>query len=677
MEKFKLVTTFKPEGDQPEAIRVLTDSIQKGTKFQTLLGVTGSGKTFTMAKVIENLQKPALVISHNKTLSAQLYREFKTFFPENAVEYFVSYYDYYQPESYIPQKDMYIEKDASINEELDQLRLRATTSLIERQDAIVVASVSAIYGLGSPDDYKEQIVMLEKGKDYSSDEILEKLVRIQYSRNNTDFVRATFRQRGEYLDIFPAYENEAIRVEFFDRTVENIYRIDPLTTEVRQKLDRTVIYPAKHFITPRSQLERAIGAIKAEMEEQEKIFKEQGKVVEAHRIRTRTLYDMEMLMEMGYCPGVENYSRHLSGRLPGSSAATLLSYFPKDFIVFLDESHVTVPQIKGMYRGDRARKKNLIDFGFRLPSAYDNRPLFFEEFVEQTNSIVFVSATPADFERQNSTVVAEQLIRPTGLIDPEVVVKPLGTQVQDLLLEIEERVKVKERVLVTALTKKMSEELTDFMIQKGIKCKYLHSEIETFERVEIIRDLRKGVFDVLIGVNLLREGLDLPEVSLVAVLDADKEGFLRSQTSLIQTSGRAARNINGKVILYADTITESIRITVEETARRREKQLAYNKEHGITPQTIRKDIVDILEREKKEALNEVEEAVFSVKKDLEKKMKYSDAELKKTVRKQLERKMFEYAERLEFEKAAYLRDYLSQMEGSAAEEVPEAEEKDE
>jgi excinuclease ABC subunit B len=667
MERFRVQTSFKPEGDQPEAIRQLTESLEKETKFQTLLGVTGSGKTFTMAKVIENLQKPALIISHNKTLSAQLYREFKTFFPDNAVEYFVSYYDYYQPESYVPQKDLYIEKDASINEELDSLRLRATTSLIERRDVIIVASVSSIYGLGSPDDYKEQIVRLEKGKDYSFDEILERLVRIQYARNNVEFVRATFRQRGEFLDIFPAYENDAIRVEFFDRTVENIYRIDPLTNEIRQRLDRTIIYPAKHFITPRAQLERAVGAIKQEMEEQERMFREKGKLVEAHRIRTRTLYDMEMLQEMGYCPGVENYSRHLTGRPPGSSAATLLSYFPGDFLTFIDESHVTVPQLKGMYRGDRARKQNLVDFGFRLPSAYDNRPLYFEEFLQQTKSVVFVSATPADFERQNSTVTAEQLIRPTGLIDPEVSVRPSATQVQDLLAEAAERVKAKERVLVTTLTKKMAEELAAFMLQKGIKCKYLHSEIETFERVEIIRDLRKGVFDVLIGVNLLREGLDLPEVSLVAVLDADKEGFLRSQTSLIQTSGRAARNINGKVILYADTVTESIRRTVEETARRREKQTAYNREHGITPQSIRKDIVDILERDRKEALDEVEEAVFSVKKSLEKRMKYSDEELKKAVRREIEKKMFAYADNLEFEKAAYLRDYLGRLDGEAGE----------
>jgi len=667
MARFKIRSNFKPAGDQKEAIKKLVESIKNQNKYQTLLGVTGSGKTFTMAKVIEELQMPSLVISHNKTLSAQLYREFKTFFPDNAVEYFVSYYDYYQPESYIPQKDLYIEKDASINAEIERLRLRATTALMERQDVIIVATVSSIYGLGSPELFREQIITFEKEKEIDFDEILNKLIFMQYQRNDLEFEPGVFRLKGENLDIFPAYEEEAVRISFFDRIIEKISKFNPVTGELKETLEKFTLFPAKHFITPIERLKKGIEDIKKEMEEQEKMFLSQGRVVEAQRIRTRTLYDIELILETGTCPGIENYSRPLTGRPPGSAAETLISYFPENFITFIDESHVTVPQLKGMYRGDRARKENLINFGFRLPSAYDNRPLYYEEFEAKTKYIVFVSATPSEFELSVSKVIAEQLIRPTGLVDPEMIVRPSSSQVQDLLEEVKKTVNKNERILVTTLTKKMAEELTDYFIQKGIKARFLHSEIETLDRVELIRDLRKGVFDCLIGVNLLREGLDLPEVSLVAVLDADKEGFLRSTTSLIQTAGRAARNINGRVILYADEITDSIKKAVEETERRRKKQQEYNRLHNITPKSIKKEVVDIIEREHEESLSEVEKVIKDVHLTITKRMKLSDSELKEAIIKELEHKMFEYADKLEFEKAALLRDHIAAIKNEKIE----------
>ena len=667
MARFKIRSNFKPAGDQKEAIKKLVESIKNQNKYQTLLGVTGSGKTFTMAKVIEELQMPSLVISHNKTLSAQLYREFKTFFPDNAVEYFVSYYDYYQPESYIPQKDLYIEKDASINAEIERLRLRATTALMERQDVIIVATVSSIYGLGSPELFREQIITFEKEKEIDFDEILNKLIFMQYQRNDFEFEPGVFRLKGENLDIFPAYEEEAVRISFFDRIIEKISKFNPVTGELKETLEKFTLFPAKHFITPIERIKKGIEDIKKEMEEQEKMFLSQGRVVEAQRIRTRTLYDIELILETGTCPGIENYSRPLTGRPPGSAAETLISYFPENFITFIDESHVTVPQLKGMYRGDRARKENLINFGFRLPSAYDNRPLYYEEFEAKTKYIVFVSATPSEFELSVSKVIAEQLIRPTGLVDPEMIVRPSSSQVQDLLEEVKKTVNKNERILVTTLTKKMAEELTDYFIQKGIKARFLHSEIETLDRVELIRDLRKGVFDCLIGVNLLREGLDLPEVSLVAVLDADKEGFLRSTTSLIQTAGRAARNINGRVILYADEITDSIKKAVEETERRRKKQQEYNRLHNITPKSIKKEVVDIIEREHEESLSEVEKVIKDVHLTITKRMKLSDSELKEAIIKELEHKMFEYADKLEFEKAALLRDHIAAIKNEKIE----------
>ena len=667
MARFKIRSNLKPAGDQKEAIKKLVESIKNQNKYQTLLGVTGSGKTFTMAKVIEELQMPSLVISHNKTLSAQLYREFKTFFPDNAVEYFVSYYDYYQPESYIPQKDLYIEKDASINAEIERLRLRATTALMERQDVIIVATVSSIYGLGSPELFREQIITFEKEKEIDFDEILNKLIFMQYQRNDLEFEPGVFRLKGENLDIFPAYEEEAVRISFFDRIIEKISKFNPVTGELKETLEKFTLFPAKHFITPIERLKKGIEDIKKEMEEQEKMFLSQGRVVEAQRIRTRTLYDIELILETGTCPGIENYSRPLTGRPPGSAAETLISYFPENFITFIDESHVTVPQLKGMYRGDRARKENLINFGFRLPSAYDNRPLYYEEFEAKTKYIVFVSATPSEFELSVSKVIAEQLIRPTGLVDPEMIVRPSSSQVQDLLEEVKKTVNKNERILVTTLTKKMAEELTDYFIQKGIKARFLHSEIETLDRVELIRDLRKGVFDCLIGVNLLREGLDLPEVSLVAVLDADKEGFLRSTTSLIQTAGRAARNINGRVILYADEITDSIKKAVEETERRRKKQQEYNRLHNITPKSIKKEVVDIIEREHEESLSEVEKVIKDVHLTITKRMKLSDSELKEAIIKELEHKMFEYADKLEFEKAALLRDHIAAIKNEKIE----------
>ncbi len=661
--KFKLKSNYKPSGDQPEAIKKLIEGlIEKKYKYQTLLGVTGSGKTFTIAKVIEAIQKPTLVISHNKTLSAQLYREFKEFFPENAVEYFVSYYDYYQPEAYVPQKDLYIEKDTSINEEIDKLRLRATSAIIERKDVIIVASVSCIYGLGSPEDYKEMLLLVEEGEIIDRDTILEKLIKIQYERNDFDFSRGTFKARGDTIEIFPAYADEAIRIEMFGDEIEAIYRINPLTGNITEKLKKVAIYPAKHFVTPKPKLDKAIKSIRKELNEYYNKLKAENKLVEAQRILSRTNYDIEMLQEMGYCNGIENYSRHIHGREAGERPACLLDYFEGDFLTIIDESHVTIPQIRGMYHGDRSRKETLVKYGFRLPSALDNRPLYFEEFEKLIHQVIFISATPGEYELKKSQQIVEQIIRPTGLVDPEIIVKPARNQVDDLINEIKKRIEKNERVLVTTLTKRMAEDLADYLAGLNIKVRYLHSEIETIERVEILKDLRAGKIDVLIGINLLREGLDLPEVSLVAILDADKEGFLRSETSLIQTMGRAARNVNGKVILYADNITKSMERAIKESKRRREKQLKYNKEHNIIPKTIKKKIQDIIEREftdeKNKADNIINKIITSLK---DKKRQLSDEEYNGLLIKNLTQKMEELALNLEFEKAAQIRDYIKKL----------------
>ncbi len=655
--EFKVVSKFQPTGDQPKAIKQLIEGLKKGYRYQTLLGVTGSGKTFTIAKVIEAIQKPTLVISHNKTLAAQLYREFKEFFPKNAVEYFVSYYDYYQPEAYVPEKDLYIEKDTSINEEIDRLRLKATSSIIERKDVIVVASVSCIYGLGSPEDYKEMLLLLHKGEVIDRDKILEKLIKIQYERNDFDFSRGTFRVRGDTIEVYPAYSEQAIRIEMFGDTVESISRIHPISNKILSSLERVAIYPAKHFVTPRPKIEQAIKSIKEELKEYYNYLKSQGKLVEAQRIWSRTNYDIEMLKEVGYCSGIENYSRHLSGRKPGERPATLLDYFDDDFLTIIDESHVTIPQLNGMYAGDKSRKETLVKYGFRLPSALDNRPLYFDEFKKLTHQIIFVSATPGEYELNVSSQVVEQIIRPTGLVDPEIIVRPVKNQVDDLINEIRKAIKNKERVLVTTLTKRMAEDLSHYLAGLDINVRYLHSEIETIERVEILRDLRAGKFDVLVGINLLREGLDLPEVALVAILDADKEGFLRSETSLIQIMGRAARNVNGKVILYADNMTGSIKRAIKEAERRRKIQLEYNRKHNIIPKSIKKEIVDILERTKEIAVS-YDSIIDKVKAEVRKQGRLSDEEFKKAMVKNLEKKMFEYANNLEFEKAAYIRDFI-------------------
>jgi excinuclease ABC, B subunit len=584
MSQFKLVSDYKPTGDQPEAIKKLTEGVNMGLKCQTLLGVTGSGKTYTMANIIKNVNKPTLVIAHNKTLAAQLCSEFKEFFPENAVEYFVSYYDYYQPEAYVPQTDTYIEKDASINEEIDKLRHSATAALFERRDVIIVASVSCIYGLGDPEDYEDLMLSLRPGMVKDRDEILKKLVDIHYERNDINFVRGKFRVRGDVIEVFPASSSDkAIRIELFGDEIDRITEIDVLTGEIVGERNHVAIFPASHYATSKEKLKRAIESIEKELEERYKELKDQGKILEAERLKQRTNYDIEMLQEVGYCSGIENYSRHISGRPAGSPPYTLLDYFPDDFLMFIDESHVTIPQIRGMYNGDRARKESLVDFGFRLPSAFDNRPLKFEEFEDRINQLICVSATPGPYELEHSERVVEQIIRPTGLVDPEVKVKPVKGQVDDLLSEIKMTVEKGYRVLVTTLTKKMAEDLTDYFNDMGVKVKYLHSDIETIERMEIIRDLRLGKFDVLIGINLLREGLDIPEVALVAILDADKEGFLRSETSLIQTIGRAARNAEGRVIMYADTITDSMKKAINETNRRRAIQIDYNKRHGNHP----------------------------------------------------------------------------------------------
>lgn len=649
--KFELVTDYKPSGDQPQAIEKLTEGIKKGYKEQTLLGVTGSGKTFTMANIIANVNKPTLILAHNKILAAQLCSEFKEFFPNNAVEYFVSYYDYYQPEAYIPGTDTYIEKDSSINDEIDKMRHSATTALSERNDVIIVSSVSCIYSLGSPEDYRSMVVSVREGMEKSRDDLLNELVTIQYERNDINFVRNKFRVRGDVVEIFPASSNEkAIRVEFFGDEIDRISEINALTGEVLAKLKHAAIFPASHYIVSGSKMSDAIKEIDRELAERIEYFQSENKLIEAQRIAQRTHYDMEMLQEIGFCSGIENYSRVLSGRPPGSTPMTLLDHFPKDFLLMIDESHVTIPQVGAMYAGDRARKTTLIDFGFRLPSAYDNRPLNFNEFYDHLNQAIFVSATPGNFEREKSQQTVEQVIRPTGLVDPEIIVKPIEGQIEDLMSEINKRSAINERVLVTTLTKKMAEDLTSFLDDAGVKVRYLHHDVDTIERMEIIKDLREGIFDVLVGINLLREGLDIPEVSLVAILDADKEGFLRSETSLVQTIGRAARNAHGQVIMYADSVTKSMERAIEETERRRSIQMAYNKEHGIIPKTIKKDIRKVLEISSKE----------TVEKKTGKRL--SKAEKAELVAK-LTKEMKEAAKMLEFEHAAYLRDKIKELEG--------------
>ena len=648
--KFELVTEYKPSGDQPEAISKLTDGINKGIKEQTLLGVTGSGKTFTMANVIANVNKPTLVLAHNKILAAQLCSEFKEFFPNNAVEYFVSYYDYYQPEAYIPGTDTYIEKDSAINDEIDKMRHSATTALSERNDVIIVSSVSCIYSLGSPEDYRSMIVSLRPGMEKSRDQLLSELVAIQYERNDINFVRNKFRVRGDVVEIFPASSNEnAIRVEFFGDEIDRITEINVLTGEILAVLQHAAIFPASHYIVNGEKMNEAIKEIDKELAQRIEYFQNNNKLLEAQRIAQRTHYDMEMLQEIGFCSGIENYSRILSGRPPGSTPMTLLDHFPKDFLLFVDESHVTIPQVGGMYAGDRARKTTLVDYGFRLPSAFDNRPLNFDEFYSHINQAVYVSATPGKFEREKSGRVVEQVIRPTGLVDPEIIVKPIEGQIEDLMSEINMRAEINERVLVTTLTKKMAEDLTSFLEAAGVKVRYLHHDIDTIERMEIIKDLREGIFDVLVGINLLREGLDIPEVSLVAILDADKEGFLRSETSLIQTIGRAARNSKGKVIMYADSVTNSMEKAITETERRRAIQIAYNQEHGIVPQTIKKDIRKVLEITSKEKIEKKTDRKLSKKEKTE-------------LISKLKTEMKEAAKLLEFEHAAYLRDKIKELE---------------
>ena len=647
--EFKIHSKYKPTGDQPETIEKLTQSILSGNKEQTLLGVTGSGKTFTMANIIERVQRPTLVLAHNKTLAAQLCSEFKEFFPDNAVEYFVSYYDYYQPEAYVAQTDTYIEKDSSINDEIDKLRHSATLALSERRDVIIVASVSCIYSLGNPIDYRNMVISLRPGMEKSRDELVKKLVELQYERNDINFIRNKFRVRGDVVEIFPASSNDSvIRVEFFGDEIDRISEINPLTGELKAILRHAAVYPASHYIVSRDKMQTALAEIERELEERLEYFRNNGKLLEAQRIEQRTRYDMEMLSEIGFCTGIENYSRILSGRAPGSSPYTLLDYFPKDYLLFVDESHVTLPQVRGMYMGDRARKKSLIDYGFRLPSAYDNRPLNFDEFYDRVNQAVFVSATPGDLELNSSQVIAEQIIRPTGLLDPEISVRPTEGQLDDLVSEINIRSEKKQRTLVTTLTKKMAEDLTSYLETIGIRVRYMHHDIDTVERMEIVRDLRLGEFDVLVGINLLREGLDIPEVSLVAVLDADKEGFLRSTRSLIQITGRAARNSEGMVIMYADSVTESMRVCIEETNRRRELQQKYNEEHGITPKTIVKKVSEILE------ISTHDDSEFKNTKKLSKAQRQQLID-------SLTKEMKAAARLLEFEHAAYLRDKISKL----------------
>ncbi|MDC4225967.1 MAG: excinuclease ABC subunit UvrB [Candidatus Manganitrophus sp.] len=656
MNPFKLHSNFTPRGDQPNAIRALSEGVRRREPHQVLLGVTGSGKTYTLANVIERVQKPTLVIAHNKTLAAQLYHEFKTFFPENAVEYFVSYYDYYQPEAYIPHTDTFIEKDSSINDAIDRMRHSATRSLLERNDIIIVASVSCIYGLGSPEAYHDMLVYLEEGKEIERDQVLKKLVEIQYERNDFDFYRGTFRVRGDVIEIFPASsEDRCIRVEFFGDTVDAIYEVDPLRGTIIQRLPKIAIYPGSHYVIPPDRLHVALQGIEEELQDRIKFFRDRQMLLEAQRIEQRTVFDLEMIREIGYCQGVENYSRHLSGRAPGQPPPTLLDYFPDDFLLIIDESHATVPQIGGMQEGDRARKTNLVEYGFRLPSAFDNRPLKFQEFEQFMRTVLYVSATPGPYELERAQGrIVEQVIRPTGLMDPKVVIRPAKGQVDDLLEEIRKRVDRSERVLVTTLTKRMAEDLTEYYQEIGIKVRYLHADIETMERMEIIRDLRLGKFDVLVGINLLREGLDLPEVSLVAILDADKEGYLRSHRSLIQTAGRAARHVSGEVILYADTMTKSMRMMIDETNRRRQIQSAYNLEHGITPESIRKVISETLRET-------VEADYYTVPIAAEEGETYIPEEELPRVLQSLEREMRDAAKRLEYEKAAEIRDRIKRL----------------
>ena len=653
--EFQLTTPYKPQGDQPRAISELVSGLAAGEKDQVLLGVTGSGKTFTMAKVIESVQRPALILAHNKTLAAQLYHEFKQFFPQNAVEYFVSYYDYYQPEAYIPSGDLFIEKEATINEELDKLRLSATRSLFERRDAIIVSSVSCIYGLGSPEAYYGMLLLLERGQKIRREDITRRLVEILYERNDVDFRRGTFRVRGDIIEVYPTYDENAYRIELFGDEIDALSQIDPLFGTVRQKYARLPIYPKSHYVVQPERKKSASESILTEMEWWEKELEQQGRLVESQRIHQRTRFDLEMIKSVGYCHGIENYSRHFSGRLPGEPPPTLLDYFPRDYILFIDESHVTVPQLHGMWHGDRSRKQNLVDYGFRLPSAMDNRPLKFDEFEGRTGQIIYVSATPGPYELTKSAgVVVEQIIRPTGLVDPQIEIRPIKGQIDDLLAEIRERVKLNQRVLVTTLTKRMSEDLANYYTEVGVRCRYMHSEIETLERIKLLRDLRRGEYDVLIGINLLREGLDLPEVSLVAILDADKEGFLRSQGSLIQTIGRAARHLEGRALLYADKMTESMQRAIDETNRRREKQEHYNDENGITPATIIRDIdmglAGILKADYADLTDETEGVPDFI----------SQADLDVYIAK-LESDMRESAKRFEFEKAARLRDTVKEL----------------
>lgn len=658
MKSFKIESNFKPSGDQITAIDSLVKGLENKNKYQTLLGVTASGKTFTIANVIEKANRPTLVMSHNKTLAAQLYRELKDFFPNNAVEYFVSYYDYYQPEAYVPAKDLYIDKDASVNDEIDRLRLKATTSLLERRDVIIVASVSCIYGLGSPEDYRKLYIAIEKDGEYDRDEIIEKLVSIQYERVKDVLERARFKVMGDTLEIMSAYSDEVIRVEFFGDTVERIIKINPITRQKIAEQDRVVIYPAKHFVTGSDKLATGIKLIEEELEEQYNKFKSEGKLVEAERIYGRTKYDLEMLREVGYCAGIENYSRPLSGRKEGDRPACLIDYFPKDFLTIIDESHVSVPQIRGMFFGDRSRKETLVKYGFRLPSALDNRPLFFEEFENLTNDTIYISATPAEYELKKSSQVVEQIIRPTGLLDPIIEVYPINGQIDRILEEIKKTVSNNERIFITTLTKKMAEDLTKYLNENGVRTRYLHSDIQTVERVEIIRDLRLGAFDVLVGINLLREGLDVPEVSLILILDADKTGFLRNTTTLIQTIGRAARNANGRVIMFADTISDAMKVAIEETERRRKIQMDYNKEHNITPKTIIKKIQDIIEREEK--VETSYELHFDFRRFNER-VKIDPEQKSDDYIKELEKEMKKASDSLEFEKAIEIREKINQL----------------
>ena len=653
MDHFELVSEYQPTGDQPQAIEQLVKGFKEGNQFETLLGVTGSGKTFTMANVIQQLNKPTLVIAHNKTLAAQLYSEMKEFFPNNSVEYFVSYYDYYQPEAYVPSTDTYIEKDSAINDEIDKLRHSATAALSERNDVIIVASVSCIYGLGSPIDYKNMVISLRPGMEKDRDEVIHKLIDIQYTRNEMDFKRGSFRVRGDVLEVFPAYSgSEAYRIEFFGDEVDRIMEIEALTGEVKAQLEHVAIFPASHYVVPKEKMMRATENILAEMKEQVTFFKSEDKLLEAQRIAERTNFDVEMMRETGFCSGIENYSRHLVGSAPGQPPCTLLDYFPDDFLIIVDESHITLPQVRGMYFGDRSRKKTLVDYGFRLPSALDNRPLNFEEFETHINQMMFVSATPSTYEADHELLRAEQIIRPTGLLDPEISVRPVEGQIDDLVGEINKEVEKHKKVLITTLTKRMAEDLTDYIREAGIRVKYLHSDIDTLERAEIIRDMRLDVFDVLVGINLLREGLDIPEITLVAILDADKEGFLRSETSLIQTIGRAARNAEGHVIMYADSITDSMRAAIDETNRRREIQQKYNEEHGITPQTIKKAVRDLIAISKAASASEEE-----FRKDPES----MDARELEKLAKELTKKMRQAAAELNFEEAAKLRDRMKEV----------------